>query len=122
MDEQQVMVDKMKMVQPIYVIDKKHDRITNVNMPKMVMDQMPARAKLMKMYFVQAKIGPQIITFITDKLVYDALPLKKQVKVEIAGIYIVKMIGMKSKEELKAEQKAKKEKEKEAKKAEKIKK
>lgn len=108
MDGQQAIIDKAKTLTNIYVIDKKKDKISNVNMPKAVVDQMPKIYKFMKMRFVQAKIGPQIITLICDKNVFEALPTKKSVKVELAGLYIVGMPGLKSKKEMKA---AKKEKE-----------
>lgn len=117
MDEQQAVINQQKMTQNAYIIDKKHDKITNVHMPKVVMDNLPRRAKLMKMYFAQVKIGPQILTLICDKNVYNALPLKKSVKIEIAGLYIVNVIGMKSAEEMKAKAKEKKAKEKAEKKA-----
>ncbi|MDO5387798.1 MAG: hypothetical protein Q4F63_01045 [Clostridia bacterium] len=71
----------------------------------------------MKMYFVKVKIGPKIATLIADKRVYNALPVKKSVKIEIAGLYIVNMIGMKTPEQLKEMEKSKKEKAKEEKKA-----
>ena len=51
-----------------------------------------------------------------DFIITDAMPLKKTVKVEIAGLYIVNIVGMKSAEEMKAIAKAKKEKAKEDKK------
>ena len=113
MDTQQTMINKMKNSMSIYVIDKKRDKITNINMPKAVIDQMPKLYKKMKMYFVQAKIGPQIMTLMCDKKVFAAIPVKKNIKVEIAGIYIVSVAGMKSPEELKAIKKQKKEKAKE---------
>jgi len=109
-DSQQAIIDKAKVLTTIYVIDKKKDKITNVKMPKAVVTQMPKIYKLMKMRFVQAKIGPQIITLICDKNVFDAIPVKKNVKVDIAGLYIVGMPGLKTKKELKQ---AKKEKNKE---------
>ena len=87
MDTQQTMINKMKNSMSIYVIDKKRDKITNINMPKAVIDQMPKLYKKMKMYFVQAKIGPQIMTLMCDKKVFAAIPVKKNIKVEIAGIY-----------------------------------
>ena len=87
-------------------------------MPKAVMEQMPKIYKRMKLYFVQAKIGPQIMTLMCDKRVFAAIPIKKNVKVEIAGMYIVSVAGMKSPEEMKALRKEKKLKEKAAKKAE----
>ena len=122
-DTQQDAVNRMKQSATIYVISKKHDKATNVNLPKVVMDQMPKMGKMMKMYFVQAKIGPQIMTLITDKNVFNAIPVKKNVKVELAGLYIVSIAGLKSPEEMKQIKKEKKEKAKaEAKAAKKAKK
>lgn len=108
MDTQQTMIDKMKNSMSIYVIDKKRDKITNVNMPKAVIDQMPKMYKRMKLCFVQAKIGPQIMTLMCDKNVFAAIPVKKNVKVEIAGMYIVSVAGMKTPQEIKALKKEKK--------------
>ena len=119
MDTQQTMIEKMKNSMSIYVIDKKRDKITNVNMPKAVVEQMPKIYKKMKMCFVQAKIGPQIMTLICDKKVFAAIPVKKNIKVEIAGIYIVSVAGMKTPQEMKAMQKEKKAKAKAEAKAEK---
>jgi len=106
-DNQQAIIDKAKVLTTIYVIDKKKDKITNIKMPKAVVTQMPKIYKLMKMRFVQAKIGPQIITLICDKNVFDAIPVKKTVKVDIAGLYIVGMPGLKTKKELKQAKKEK---------------
>ncbi len=116
-DAQQSIIDKSKQRMSIYVIDKRKDKITNINMPKMVIEQIPKFYKFIKMYFVQAKVGPQIVTLMCDKRVFEAIPVKKNVKVEIAGIYIVSVMGMKTPEEIKAAKKAKKEKEKAEKKA-----
>lgn len=110
--EQQQMIKANSQQLTLYVIDKKKDKITNVNLPKAVQEQMPKRASLMKMHFVMAKVGPQIMTFICDKAVWEAIPLKKNVKVDASGIYITHMKGMKTKAELKALKKAKKQEEK----------
>ncbi len=116
MNEQNEMIEQNKMLQTAYIIDKKRDRITNIeSMPKAVLSQMPKWGKFIKMYFVRVKIGPQIVTLMADKSVYNALPVKKTVKIEMAGMYIVNMIGMKSASELKAIEKAKKQKAKEEK-------
>ena len=109
MYEQQKMISATSQPLTIYVIDKKRDKLANAHLPKAVVEQMPKRANLMKMHFIKAKVGPQIMTFICDKAVWNALPLKKNVKVDASGIYITNMKGMKSKEELKAIAKAKKE-------------
>jgi len=98
--EQQSMIERTKQPASIYVIDKKRDKIQNANFPKAVQEQVPRWNKLMKTYLVKAKIGPQIMTLMCDKEVFEALPLKKTVKVDLAGIYIVSMKGMKSKKEM----------------------
>ena len=116
MNQQNEMIEQHKMLQTAYIIDKTRDKMTNVkSLPKAVTENVPKWSKLMKMYFVKVKIGPQILTLITDKRVFKALPVNKSVKIEIAGLYIVNMIGMKTPEQLKAIEKAKKEKAKEEK-------
>lgn len=117
MSAQNEMMEQHKMTQTAYIIDKKRDKITNVNMPKMVMEQIPKRAKYINMNFVKAKIGPQIVTLIAaDKNLFNALPVKKSVKIEISGLYVVGMAGLKSAEQMRAIEKEKKEKAKLAKK------
>ena len=104
--QQQDMVAQHKQTVSIYVIDKKKDKITNANFPKAMIDQMPRMGKLMKMPLVKAKVGPQIMTLLCDADVFKALPVKKTVKVEMAGAYIVGMKGMKTKMELEEMRKA----------------
>jgi len=106
--QQQEMVETHKQSVSIYVIDKKKDRITNANLPKAMMDQVPRMAKIVKTPLVKAKIGPQIMTLIADAAVFDALPVKKTVTVELAGAYIVSMKGQRTKKEMEDMRKARK--------------
>lgn len=102
MNDQQNMIERTKMTVSIYVIDKKKDKPANANLPKAVAEKLPKIYRLMKTPLVKAKVGPQIVTLMCDKQVFDALPIKKNVKVDLAGIYIVGMKGMKTKKEMKA--------------------
>ena len=79
----------------IFVIDKKQEKPSLTNLPKAVYEQMPKTTKMRKANLVRAKIGPQIVTLVCDKPVYSVLPVKKNVKVDLAGIYIVGITGMK---------------------------
>ena len=63
-------------------------------MPKAVFDQLPKKAKAKKAFLVRAKVGPQIVTLMCDKPVFNVMPVKKNVKVELAGMYIVGITGM----------------------------
>ncbi|MCL1998587.1 MAG: hypothetical protein FWG65_07465 [Turicibacter sp.] len=100
MVEQNTMIERTKQTVSMYIIDKKHEKMQNANFPKAVMEQLPRFNKMVKMYLVKAKVGPQIMTLVTDKEVFNALQVKKTVKVDLAGIYIVSVKGMKSKEEM----------------------
>jgi len=113
-DSQQTMINQNKMTTTILVIDKKKLKIKDSNLPKVVQDQVPFYLRLRKMPLVKAKIGPKITTLMCDDKVYKQLPIKKNVKVELAGMYIVGMKGnkvvvpvKKDKKTLKAELKAK---------------
>ncbi|MDR2899716.1 MAG: hypothetical protein LBU94_05335 [Clostridiales bacterium] len=110
MDEQQAVIERTRQSATIFVIDKKHEKAEKAGLSKAIYEQLPRLSKLVKMYVVKAKVGPQIVTLICEKDVFNAIPVKKNVKVELAGIYIVTVAGMKSKEEMKANAKAKKEK------------
>lgn len=106
MDQSQEMIQQNKMVQPILVIDKKKMKITEANLPKMVMEQVPKYYRFRKMPLVKAKIGPKITTLICDPKVFKVLPVKKMVKVELAGLYI---IGIKENKNDKKKEQPKKE-------------
>jgi len=106
MATQQEMVSKHKQTATIYIIDKKKDKITNANLPKAMASQIPRMGRMMKMPLVKAKIGPQIVTLIADNAVFPALPVKKNVTVEIAGAYIVSMKGQKTKRQMAERRKA----------------
>ncbi|NLL69703.1 MAG: hypothetical protein GX238_01070 [Epulopiscium sp.] len=93
MDQQQALINQHKVVTSILVIDKKKEKITKANLPKMVVDQVPKMYRFRKMPLVKAKIGPQVMTLLCDDKVFKKLPTKKMVKVELAGIFIV---GIKS--------------------------
>ncbi|MDR1560694.1 MAG: hypothetical protein LBS84_13590 [Clostridiales bacterium] len=108
MVEQQETMDRVKQMVTIFVIDKKKEKAANSTLPKEVKSKLPKIYRFMKVPLVKAKVGPQIVTLISEQKVFDALPVKKNIKVELAGIYIAGMQGLKSKKELQAMAKAKK--------------
>jgi len=92
-NSQQALIDQSKMTTSILVIDKKKMKISDSNLPKMIQDQVPFYLKFRKVPLVKAKIGPKITTLMCDDKVYKDIPVKKQVKVDIAGMYIVALKG-----------------------------
>ncbi len=94
MIQAQEFINQNRMTVQIFVIDKKQEKPSATNLPKAVFEQMPKTAKIRKANLVKAKVGPQIVTLMCDKPVYEVLPVKKNVKVDIAGMYIVSMTGL----------------------------
>ncbi len=91
--EQQEMINQHKQAVQLFILDKKKDKIDNLKLPKQVKEQVPKRQKNKKMPVVIAKIGPQIQTFLCDETMYDLIPVKKQIKAEVAGIMLVNILS-----------------------------
>ena len=66
-------------------------------LPDQVIQQTPWYAKRSKVPVVKAKVGPQYINFICDEKIFDLVPVKKQVKAMVSGIYIVEVRGIRGK-------------------------
>ena len=87
-DEQQSMVDQHKVSAQILVLEKRKDKVANANIPKNVIEQIPKLYKIRKVPIVKAKVGPQVMDLLCDETVFDKLPEKKTVQVDLAGIFI----------------------------------
>ena len=80
----------------LLVIDKKRMKLKEANLPQVVIDQTPRYLRNSKVPLVKAKIGPKIMTLMCDEKVYDLIPVKKEVKVVLSGIYIMEVKGIRS--------------------------
>ena len=60
----------------------------------MVMEQTPKYLRRAKFPIVKAKVGPQIMSLICDASIFDTVPVKKEVKATISGIYITDVKGI----------------------------
>ncbi len=75
------------------VIDKKIMKLKEAGFPQMVVDQTPKYLRGSKVPVVKAKIGPKIMTLMCDNNAFDVIPIKKEVKVVMNGIYIMEVKG-----------------------------
>ncbi len=80
----------------ILVIDKKRMKLKEANLPKIVLDQTPRYLRGSKVPIVKAKVGPKIMTLMCDDKIFDLIPVKKEVKAVMNGIYIMDVKGMRS--------------------------
>ncbi|HBY19592.1 MAG: hypothetical protein A2Y24_03865 [Clostridiales bacterium GWE2_32_10] len=78
-----------KSTMSIFIISKTKGKLTDENVPKSVIDQIPKFLRGKKFPLVKAKVGPQIVTLIADEKIYNKIPIKKLVKADIAGMYLV---------------------------------
>lgn len=76
------------------VIDKKRLPLRDAGFPQVVIDQTPKYARRAKVPVVKAKIGPQILSLMCDEKIFDLIPVKKECKAMISGIYIMEVRGL----------------------------
>ncbi|MDO4622761.1 MAG: hypothetical protein Q4B22_07390 [Eubacteriales bacterium] len=92
--EQQEQIDAAKQQVNMLVIDKKIVKMKDAGFPDIVMQNTPRMMKGRKVPVVKGKVGPRIMTFICDKPVYEIIPVKKEVKATISGLYITDVKGI----------------------------
>ena len=92
--EQQAQIEAAKQTVTMLIIDKKKLRLKDSGLPAMVMEQTPKYLRRAKFPIVKAKVGPQIMSLICDASIFDTVPVKKEVKATISGIYITDVKGL----------------------------
>ena len=93
-DEQQAQIEAMKQRVSMLIIDKKRMKIKDSGLPQAVIQQTPRLLRGSKLPIVKAKVGPQIMTLVSDEKIYDMIPTKKEVKATVSGIYITDVKGL----------------------------
>jgi hypothetical protein len=76
------------------IIDKKKMRLKDAGLPAQVVEQTPKMMRRTKLPIVKAKVGPKIMTLIADEQIFDDIPLKKEVKATVSGLYITGVRGL----------------------------
>ena len=71
-------------------------KLKDAGLPAVVLEQTPRYLRSSKVPIVKAKIGPKIMSLICDMAIYDQIPVKKEVKAVISGIYIMDVRGLRS--------------------------
>ena len=78
----------------ILVIDKKRMKLKEAGFPQLVVDQTPKALRGAKVPVVKAKIGPKVANLMCDEKIFDLIPVKKEVKAVMNGIYIIDVKGL----------------------------
>ena len=93
-DESQAQMQAASQTATILVIDKKRMKLKDSGLPKMVLENTPKYLRGSKVPIVKAKIGPKVMSLMCDEKIFPVLPVKKELKVVISGIYIMDVKGL----------------------------
>ena len=103
--EQQELLDANKQTVSMLIIDKKRMKLKDAGLPQMVIDQTPKMMRGSKLPIIKAKVGPQIVSLICDEKIFESVPVKKEVKAVVSGIYVLDVKGLHGKTEAAPEKK-----------------
>lgn len=93
-NEQQQQIDAMKQTVTMLIIDKKRMKLKDAGLPQAVLAQTPKLMRRAKLPIVKAKVGPQIMSLVCEEKIFDSVPVKKEVKAVVSGIYITDVKGL----------------------------
>ena len=92
--EQQELMEANKQTVSMLIIDKKRMKLKDAGLPQIVLNETPKLMQGTKLPIVKAKVGPQIVSLISDEKIFDDIPTKKEVKAVVSGIYILDVKGL----------------------------
>ena len=92
--EQQEQIEAAKQTVSMLIIDKKRVKMKDSGLPQAVIAQTPKLMRGSKLPIVKAKVGPQILSLVCDEKIFDSVPVKKEVKAVVSGIYITDVKGL----------------------------
>ena len=92
--EQQEQLDAVAQTVSMLIIDKGKMKLKDSGLPQIVIDNTPKYLRRSKVPVVKAKVGPRIMPLMCDAQIYPLIPVKKEVKATVSGIYITGVKGV----------------------------
>lgn len=92
--EQKEQMDAVAQTMNMLIIDKKRMKLKEAGLPAIVLENTPKYLRRTKVSVVKAKVGPKIMTLMCDEQVFPLIPVKKEVKAVVSGIYITDVKGL----------------------------
>ena len=78
----------------LYFLGKKAQKRQAEQQQQAVIEQAPKLMRSSKLPIVKAKVGPQVMSLVCEEKIFDSVPVKKEVKAVISGIYITDVKGL----------------------------
>lgn len=94
--EQQEQLKANAQTVSMLVIDKKRMKLKEAGLPAVVLENTPKYLRGTKVPIVKAKVGPRVMSLMCDDKIFPLIPVKKEVKAVISGIYITDVKGIRS--------------------------
>lgn len=76
------------------IIDKKRMKFREAGLPAVALENTPKYLRGMKVPVVKAKVGPRVMTLLCDEKIFPNIPVKKEVKAVVSGLYITDVKGI----------------------------
>ncbi len=92
--EQQEQMKAMAQTISMLIIDKKRMKLKDAGLPAVVLENTPKLLRGAKMPIVKAKVGPKVMTLMCDEKIFEHVPVKKEVKAVVSGLYITDVKGI----------------------------
>ena len=93
-EEQQEQLKSIAQNVSMLIIDKKRMKLKEAGLPAAVLENTPKYMRRAKVPVVKAKVGPKVMTLMCDEKIFDFIPVKKEVKAVVSGIYIKDVKGI----------------------------
>lgn len=91
---QREQLDAVAQTVHMLVIDKGKMKLRDAGFPSVIVENTPKYLRRTKVPVVKAKVGPRVMTLMCDAQVFPLIPVKKEVKAVISGIYITSVKGV----------------------------
>ncbi|WP_408632275.1 hypothetical protein [Muricomes intestini] len=92
--EQKEQLDAAAQNVTMLIIDKGKMKLKEAGFPAVVVENTPKYLRRSKVPVVKAKVGPKVMVLMCDAKVFPLIPVKKEVKATVSGIYITAVKGI----------------------------
>ena len=106
--EQQAQIEAMKQTVSMLIIDKKMMKLKESGLPSMVIESAPRYLRDAKVPVIKAKVGAKIMNLTCESELFPKIPVKKEVKAVVSGVYITSVKGIRGPLEVPEKKKKKK--------------
>ncbi len=88
-DANEAAMKQSAQVMSMLIIDKKRMKLNEAGLPQIVMEQTPKYMRRAKLPIAKVRVGGKTMNLICDQKIFPVLPVKKEVKAVVSGIYIM---------------------------------